>query len=292
MGLPLTLFSMYGIVALTGIVVNDSIVLIDFINARVRNGMPINQAIREAGTRRFRPVLLTTVTTIGGLTPILLETSLQAQILIPMATSIAFGEFFATVLVLYLVPVSYSLYFSLLPNTTDGVLQADEHPAGEAGGSRRVALLGLLHHGRTDTLHFGFLILQSSFIGSAAGRGMRSKRATVKQAAERRRLRDDGVMAERLPWRLPTISVEHLALVRVGAFRDRNQPGMGSACCDLGKPPTEILVSRSASEIASPGAVQRTPFGGNPSARLRVPLGQTRREKFDIEHELHITSCN
>ena len=114
MGMPLTLFSMYGIVALTGIVVNDSIVLIDFINARVRAGMPIEQAIKEAGVRRFRPVLLTTMTTIGGLTPILLETSLQAQILIPMATSIAFGEFFATVLVLYLVPVSYSLYYSAL----------------------------------------------------------------------------------------------------------------------------------------------------------------------------------
>jgi multidrug efflux pump subunit AcrB len=112
MGIPLTLFSMYGIVALTGIVVNDSIVLIDFINSRVRSGVPIQQAIEESGSRRFRPVLLTTITTIGGLTPILLESSIQAQILIPMATSIAFGEFFATVVVLYLVPVTYSLYWS------------------------------------------------------------------------------------------------------------------------------------------------------------------------------------
>jgi HAE1 family hydrophobic/amphiphilic exporter-1 len=112
MGLPLTLFSFYGIIALTGIVVNDSIVLIDFINSRVRSGMPIDQALRESGIRRFRPVLLTTITTIGGLTPILLESSIQAQILIPMATSIAFGELFATIVVLYLVPVSYSLYWS------------------------------------------------------------------------------------------------------------------------------------------------------------------------------------
>ncbi len=112
MGIPLTLFSMYGIVALTGIVVNDSIVLIDFINSRVRSGVPIQQALEESGSRRFRPVLLTTITTIGGLTPILLESSIQAQILIPMATSIAFGELFATVVVLYLVPVSYSLYWS------------------------------------------------------------------------------------------------------------------------------------------------------------------------------------
>ena len=112
MEIPLTLFSMYGIVALTGIVVNDSIVLIDFINNRVRNGVPIETAIEESGSRRFRPVLLTTITTIGGLTPILLESSIQAQILIPMATSIAFGELFATVVVLYLVPVTYSLYWS------------------------------------------------------------------------------------------------------------------------------------------------------------------------------------
>ncbi|MCA9128098.1 MAG: efflux RND transporter permease subunit [Planctomycetales bacterium] len=112
MDLPLTLFSFYGIIALTGIVVNDSIVLIDFINSRVRAGMSIEEALRESGARRFRPVMLTTVTTIGGLLPILLESSIQAQILIPMATSIAFGEFFATIVVLYLVPVSYSLYWS------------------------------------------------------------------------------------------------------------------------------------------------------------------------------------
>ena len=112
MGIPLTLFSMYGIVALTGIVVNDSIVLIDFINSRVRSGVPITQALEESGARRFRPVLLTTITTIGGLTPILLESSIQAQILIPMATSIAFGELFATIVVLYLVPVTYSIYWS------------------------------------------------------------------------------------------------------------------------------------------------------------------------------------
>ncbi len=112
MDIPLTLFSMYGIVALTGIVVNDSIVLIDFINSRVRSGVPIQQALEESGSRRFRPVLLTTITTIGGLTPILLESSIQAQILIPMATSIAFGELFATIVVLYLVPVTYSIYWS------------------------------------------------------------------------------------------------------------------------------------------------------------------------------------
>jgi multidrug efflux pump subunit AcrB len=130
MGLPLTLFSFYGIIALTGIVVNDSIVLIDFINSRVRGGMPIDQALRESGIRRFRPVLLTTITTIGGLTPILLESSIQAQILIPMATSIAFGELFATIVVLYLVPVSYSLYWSV-GGRLDVIDPADEQPASQ-----------------------------------------------------------------------------------------------------------------------------------------------------------------
>lgn len=110
MGFPLTLFSLFGLVALTGIVVNDSIVLVDFINREIRAGKPVREAVVQAGQRRFRPVMLTTVTTVGGLMPILLETSFQAQMLIPMATSIAFGEIFATVLVLYLVPVLYSIY--------------------------------------------------------------------------------------------------------------------------------------------------------------------------------------
>jgi multidrug efflux pump subunit AcrB len=111
--LPLTIFSIFGVVALSGILINDSIVLTDFINTLRRTGMSTREALTQAGQRRFRPVMLTTVTTVGGLTPILLETSFQAQMLIPMATSIAFGEIFATVLVLYLVPVLYSIYAGL-----------------------------------------------------------------------------------------------------------------------------------------------------------------------------------
>ncbi len=110
LGLPLTIFSLFGVIALSGIVINDSIVLVDFINNLRRSGLSTRQAVRQAGIRRFRPVILTTTTTVGGLTPILMETSLQAQMLIPMATSIAFGEIFATILVLFLVPVLYSLY--------------------------------------------------------------------------------------------------------------------------------------------------------------------------------------
>ena len=110
MGMPLTLFSMFGLVALAGVVVNDSIVLIDFINMRVREGRPLRQALREAGCLRFRPVFLTSITTIGGLLPLLFEKSFQAQFLIPMATALAFGLATTTVLVLVLVPVMYSFF--------------------------------------------------------------------------------------------------------------------------------------------------------------------------------------
>ena len=109
LGLSITMFSLFGLVALTGVVVNDSIVLIDFINHRVRSGLPISEALIDAGRRRFRPVLLTSVTTVAGLTPILLETSRQAQFLIPMATSLCFGIMMSTVLVLVLVPSFYQV---------------------------------------------------------------------------------------------------------------------------------------------------------------------------------------
>jgi multidrug efflux pump subunit AcrB len=113
-GLELTLFSMFGLVALTGVVVNDSIVLIDFINGEVRNGTPIREALVQSGQRRLRPIMLTSVTTIGGLLPLMLERSFQAKLLVPMAVSLSFGLMASTVLCLYLVPVSYKIYLSLL----------------------------------------------------------------------------------------------------------------------------------------------------------------------------------
>jgi len=109
MGLNLTILSFFGIVALTGVVVNDSLVLVDFINRLRRSGLTIQEAIREAGGARFRPIILTTVTTFAGLTPLLLERSLQARFLIPMAVSLAFGVVFATFITLILVPVSYQI---------------------------------------------------------------------------------------------------------------------------------------------------------------------------------------
>ncbi|WP_417387567.1 efflux RND transporter permease subunit [Gimesia sp.] len=119
LGMELTLFSLFGLVALTGVVVNDSIVLIDFINHRVADGLPLREALIDAGRRRFRPVLLTSMTTIVGLAPILKETSFQAQIIIPMAASLIFGLMLATVLVLFLIPTYYYLYARALGAQAD-----------------------------------------------------------------------------------------------------------------------------------------------------------------------------
>ncbi len=107
MGLEFTIISIFGIVALSGIVVNDSLILIDFINRAIRGGMEENQAVIESGRARFRPVLLTSLTTVAGLFPLLLERGFQAQFLIPMAVSISFGLIAATVLTLLYVPALY-----------------------------------------------------------------------------------------------------------------------------------------------------------------------------------------
>jgi multidrug efflux pump subunit AcrB len=107
MGKDLSIMSVVGLVALTGVVVNDSIVLVDFINRKRQEGIPLGQAVREAGVVRFRPILLTSLTTFAGLTPLLLEKSMQAQFLIPMAISLAFGVLFATFVSLVLVPCGY-----------------------------------------------------------------------------------------------------------------------------------------------------------------------------------------
>ncbi|QTN33679.1 efflux RND transporter permease subunit [Akkermansiaceae bacterium] len=99
--------SIFGILALAGVVVNDSLVMVDFINQKVRDGMGLREAVVQSGTRRFRPIFLTSATTFAGLLPLLFDRSLQAQLLIPMATSLAFGILFATVITLYLIPSAY-----------------------------------------------------------------------------------------------------------------------------------------------------------------------------------------
>ena len=112
-GIDLTLLSIFGIFGLSGIVVNDSIILVSFYKRLRDKGMLVRDALIEASVQRLRAVLLTSLTTIAGLTPLLFETSLQAQFLIPMAVSIAFGLAFATVLVLIIIPVFLSIHESV-----------------------------------------------------------------------------------------------------------------------------------------------------------------------------------
>ena len=107
MGANLSMLSFFGIIALAGVVINDSLVLVDFINRERKEGVPLSEAIRDAGLARFRPILLTSITTFVGLTPLLLEKSPQAQFMIPMAISLAFGIVFGTVITLILVPIIY-----------------------------------------------------------------------------------------------------------------------------------------------------------------------------------------
>jgi multidrug efflux pump subunit AcrB len=104
LGYNLSIMSIFGMVALTGVVVNDAIVLIERINENIAEGMPFFDAIISGGARRFRAIFLTSVSTVGGLAPLIMETDLQAKFLIPMALSIAAGIAFATVLTLVLIP--------------------------------------------------------------------------------------------------------------------------------------------------------------------------------------------
>jgi len=108
LGYDLSLISLMGVIALSGVVVNDSLIMIDYANKR-RSDHTVFQAIHEAGIRRFRPIILTTLTTFGGLTPIILETSRQASYLIPMAISLGFGIIFATGIILVIVPSLYMI---------------------------------------------------------------------------------------------------------------------------------------------------------------------------------------
>lgn len=107
LGLSMSVLSLCGIVALAGVVVNDSLILVDFVNRARSQGLPLVEAAIDAGCYRFRAIILTSMTTFVGLVPIILERSLQAQIVIPMATSLAFGILFSTVVTLILVPVLY-----------------------------------------------------------------------------------------------------------------------------------------------------------------------------------------
>ncbi len=110
MGLDFTMLSAIGVLAMAGVVVNDSMILIDFVNRRRAEGATAWEAVLESGPRRFRAILLTSLTTFAGLTPLLLEKAVHAQFLIPMATSLSFGVIFSTAVILLVVPATYLIF--------------------------------------------------------------------------------------------------------------------------------------------------------------------------------------
>lgn len=115
MDIPISMISLFGFVTLAGVVVNDSIVLMDFMNKRYRqDGLTLYDALLSAGRQRLRPVLITSITTVAGLAPILFETSYQAKFIIPMAVTICFGLINSTLLVLFLTPVFYMLHAQIM----------------------------------------------------------------------------------------------------------------------------------------------------------------------------------
>ncbi|MEE9350691.1 MAG: efflux RND transporter permease subunit, partial [Thiotrichaceae bacterium] len=109
MGLDFTLPSMIGFVSLAGVVVNDSILLVEFVKYRVQEGMVFHDAARQAVRDRFRAIFLTSVTTVAGMTPLLFETSSQALILVPLVTSIVFGMLTSTMLIMFVLPAMYTI---------------------------------------------------------------------------------------------------------------------------------------------------------------------------------------
>jgi multidrug efflux pump subunit AcrB len=132
MGYSLSIISMMGVIALSGVVVNDALVLIEYANRLRASGMSPMDAIQRAGIRRFRPILLTTLTTFGGLAPMIFETSRQARFLIPMALSLGYGILFATGITLLLVPSLYMIIEDLrgLVGAGHAIAPASERPAG------------------------------------------------------------------------------------------------------------------------------------------------------------------
>ena len=159
LGLDVSMMSMFGLVAVTGVVVNDSLIMVDFINraravhagvgrmARQAGGGPTDQrafesaglalAVREAGVQRFRPILLTSLTTFFGLAPLMWNRSIDAAFMVPMAVSLGFGVLFATFITLIVVPMSYMILDDL-GRAMRGILGRREPAAGPMPGGPSV----------------------------------------------------------------------------------------------------------------------------------------------------------
>lgn len=141
LGRDLSILSVFGLVALTGVVVNDAIVLLDTINGMRAEGMNLYDAVTQAGRRRFRPILLTSLTTVAGLMPMMLERSMQAQFLIPIAITLSFGVLFSTFITLVAVPAGYTILEDFL-----GLFRR----SGAAGGIEKTAPAFAAGEGRSE----------------------------------------------------------------------------------------------------------------------------------------------
>lgn len=131
LGLDLTLLSLFGIIGLSGVIINNALIAIDFINERLANGEDGNTAVIEGMLDRFRPILLTTLTTFLGVTPIILETSVQAQFLVPTAVSLGFGILIGTTILVFLLPALAALHLRIFghPNESEASGRAAPEPA-------------------------------------------------------------------------------------------------------------------------------------------------------------------
>jgi len=136
LGIPLGILSMFGIIALSGVIINGALVLIDFLNENLANGMEPDEAVIDAAKSRFRPIMLTAITTFLGVAPITFETSLQAQFLIPMSASLGFGVLFGTALLILLIPALAIIQMRAVARIDRwrGKGQAAEKPGGEPMG--------------------------------------------------------------------------------------------------------------------------------------------------------------
>ncbi|MEE4329806.1 MAG: efflux RND transporter permease subunit, partial [Wenzhouxiangella sp.] len=135
LGIPISMLSVFGIIALAGVVVNDSLILVDFVNRNRKAGQSRMEAAIKATRSRFRAIILTSMTTFLGLAPIIFfETSLQAQLVVPMATSLAFGILFATAITLALIPILYLIVDDIINLILRRVgVDPNRRTAGEAG---------------------------------------------------------------------------------------------------------------------------------------------------------------
>jgi multidrug efflux pump subunit AcrB len=139
LGKAISMFSLFGLIALAGVVVNDSLIMIDFINKARQAGLPVKEAVIQSGTQRFRAIVVTSLTTAVGLMPIMAEKSVQAQFVQPMAISLSFGIIFATVITLFLIPSLYMLQLDFgvwIRDARDLLLGRDPQPRPGATKSR------------------------------------------------------------------------------------------------------------------------------------------------------------